>query len=123
MFTLEEVFSKRNQKLAMAHLSTKKEGSGSDGVRLLEWGIQSYSVKKSVDLQTRIKSRFFGLLVAEKGAKMAEKERFFTKKSVEDLEKFVETQKVRKINGLRTFDLKRSTDFFEENVAKKGDLG
>lgn len=36
MFTLEEVFSKTNQKLAMEHLSTKKDGSGSDGVRLSE---------------------------------------------------------------------------------------
>jgi len=54
---------------------------------------------------------------------MAEKEHFFTKKSVEDLAKFFQIKKVRKINGLRTFDVKRSTDFFEENVAKKGDLG
>lgn len=36
MFTLEELLSKKNQRIAMAHLATKKEGSGSDGVKLSE---------------------------------------------------------------------------------------
>ena len=36
MFTLEELLSKKNQRIAMAHLAAKKEGSGSDGVKLSE---------------------------------------------------------------------------------------
>jgi len=62
MFTLEEVFSKRNQKLAMANLSTKKDGSGSGGVRLPEWGIQSYSVKKVGRPPNPHKIKVFGML-------------------------------------------------------------
>lgn len=36
MFTLEELFSKRNQSQAFEYLGTKKDGNGSDGVRLSE---------------------------------------------------------------------------------------
>lgn len=38
MFTVDELLSKRNQNNAFTHLSTKKDGSGPDGMRLSEFG-------------------------------------------------------------------------------------
>ena len=34
MFTTEELFSKKNQKMAFEHFQLKKDSSGSDGMRL-----------------------------------------------------------------------------------------
>jgi hypothetical protein len=36
MFTLEELFSKKNQRLAFAHFAQKRDGMGADGVRVSE---------------------------------------------------------------------------------------
>ena len=36
MFTVDELLSKRNQNNALTHLSTKRDGSGPDGMWLSE---------------------------------------------------------------------------------------
>lgn len=38
MFTVDELLSKRNQNNALAHLNTKKDGSGPDGMQISEFG-------------------------------------------------------------------------------------
>ena len=85
-------------------------------------GFWSYSVKKSVYLQARIKSRFLGFWECPKDPKKHQNGRFFTKKSVEDLGKKLKNEKPRKIKGLRDFCVRRSTDFLERNVAKTGEM-
>lgn len=37
MFSMDELLSKRNQRLALEHLETKKDGCGIDGVHILEF--------------------------------------------------------------------------------------
>ncbi|MBQ8041079.1 MAG: CRISPR-associated endonuclease Cas2 [Lachnospiraceae bacterium] len=53
MFTLEELLSKKNQRIAMAHLAAKKEGSGSDGVKLSEleeyWSLNKARICKELE--------------------------------------------------------------------------
>lgn len=52
MFTVDELLSKRNQNNAFTHLSTKKEGSGPDGMRLSElseyWKINHEKVEREI---------------------------------------------------------------------------
>jgi len=53
MFSLEELFSKRNQREALLHLSGKPNKVGSDGVLLSEladyWSMNSESIRKVIE--------------------------------------------------------------------------
>lgn len=55
MFTIDEVFSKKNQKLAFEHFKLKKDGCGSDGMRLSEleqyWNINGNRIIEEVKNQ------------------------------------------------------------------------
>lgn len=52
MFTVEELFSKRNQERAFAHFATKRDGRGADGMRVSEleeyWKLNQERIKEEV---------------------------------------------------------------------------
>ena len=52
MFDVEELLSKRNQRNALEHLLSKKEGCGIDGIRISEfkeyWEVKHLNIEKEI---------------------------------------------------------------------------
>ena len=55
MFTIDEMISKKNQRMAFEHFATKKDGCGSDGMHLSE--LQRYWQMNQIQISDKLRNK------------------------------------------------------------------